>query len=431
MVREDFYTGEPESTGSPFSNEFISEQEAIQNAGFGQYFYDPGYRQPIQNMNPVGGFGYNPYMNMNPPNPGYPGYGLGGGYTNPAIAYKQQMMQLQAAQEVRAFIKPVNFGGSEFLPNVGFEETIQNLAVDYWMKEQEAEVKQSFTTVPNYSYNPYVGFNNYYGTPYFQNTFYQYNPLYTEMNQKIEEMKEEARQNRINLNFHLSKLVHNWLGDDYNEESLKERFTGKYVTVPGYETYADYYNQQRFENLVPFDNSQMYRDYDKKVSDEFHAIIPENAGMEETFLNMGVVAAQYAMEEERHRRRDGGNLYNANDNSYKYFVRVKAAERYAEKHGFQKPNQRNYNNNLSINNNDQFKNLRKEALDQFPTLSQSASLSEDGTLNITCNFGSKAGQVYSVHNSQEAGYEEDRNRFQGFLDSIYQSVYSNSPTASG
>ena len=34
----------------------------------------------------------------------------------------------------------------------------------------------------------------------------------------------------------------------------------------------------------------------------------------------------------------------------------------------------------------------------FPTLNQTATLTDDGTLNITCNFGSRAGQTYSVHN---------------------------------
>ena len=29
MKREDFYTGEPENTGSPFSQEFITEQESL------------------------------------------------------------------------------------------------------------------------------------------------------------------------------------------------------------------------------------------------------------------------------------------------------------------------------------------------------------------------------------------------------------------
>lgn len=422
MYRENFYTGEPEDTGSPFSQEFISEQEAINNAGFGQYFYDPQYRGAQQQQQyqfaPYGYQQQQPMMNYNT--------GSDGGNENPAFAFlaqhpemNQQVMQRTRGPE-KVFIPPVNFGGSEYLPTTGFEEKIEELKMEYWKREQEMEVQNSFRNPSfGYGYNPYMGYTNYYGVPYFNQNPYVYSPLYSEINQKIEEMKQEARENRIRLNLHLSKLCHNWLKDDYNEESLRERFTGKYVDLPIGETYEDYYNQARFENLVPFDNSQMYRDLDKQVSDEFHKIISEDAGMEETFENMGIVAAQYALEEEQHRRRDGANYYNASDNSYKYFVRAKAAERYAKKHGYATNNNVN---NFPVPN-------QQEVLNTFPTLSQSAKLSEDGTLNITCNFGSKAGQVYSVHNSQEAEYEKDRDRFKGFLNSIYQSVY-NSPNAS-
>ena len=415
MKREDFYTGEPENTGSPFSQEFITEQEAINNAGFGQYFYDPGYRSQIQQTVYPGGYGYNPYMQ---PYQGYygfqPAYGLG---SNPFYSFQPNFVQPQPRQEIQYYVKPVNFGGSEFLPNVGFDEQIERLKLEYWQKEQEQEAERSVINPQANQFNPYYNYTNYYGIPYYNP--YQYNSLYSEINEKINEMKEQARQNRIDLNFHLSKLCHNYLGDEYNEESLKERFTGKVVTIPGMETYHDYYNQARFQNLVPFDNTDFYREYDKKISDEFHEIIPENAGLEETFLNMGVVYAKYQMEEERHRRRDGSNLYDASNDSYKYFVRAKAAERYAKKHGLSLTQTvRETDNNIN--------QMKQSVLNQYPTLSESAKLSDDGTLNITCNFGSRAGQVYSVHNSQEAGYEQDRQRF---LDSIYQTMYD-SPNAS-
>ena len=112
------------------------------------------------------------------------------------------------------------------------------------------------------------------------------------------------------------------------------------------------------------------------------------------------------------------------DNSYKYYVKAKAAERYAKKNGIQINNmaqqpQQPYANNVQ--------DLKQEVINSMPTLSQSATLCDDGTLNITCNFGSKAGQVYSVHNSQEAEYEEDRARFKAFVDSIPGSIYLNNP----
>ena len=46
------------------------------------------------------------------------------------------------------------------------------------------------------------------------------------------------------------------------------------------------------------------------------------------------------------------------------------------------------------------------------------------TLTIKCNFGSHAGESYTVHNSQEAGYEAHRQRYYQFVNSIPNAIYS-------
>lgn len=414
MVREDFYTGEPVANGSPpFFQNLISEQEAVENASFGKYDYDPSTRMMMTQPMSIypGGYGYN--YNMNPQ------VGIGSvpyGYGNPALQYQQQMMyqqqqqMMQSNQQVEYFIKPVNFGGNEYLPTSDYNEDIERMKMEYWQKEQEEFAKG----VVNNSNNPYYGAYNYYGVPYFNP--YQYNSLKTELNQKIDQIKEEARENRINFNIQIAKLAHNIAGDVYNEQELEERYRGKYVqSVGGIPpmTYAEIYNQNRFNNLVPFDNSQFYRDQYAATSKEYNDVIPQNASLKECFDGMGIVSSNYELEEEAHRRRDGGALYNSSDNSYKYFVRAKAAERFAKANG-----------NSLVNT------IKHDTMNNFPTLSQSAKLLDDGTLNITCNFGSRAGQVYSVHNSQEAGYEQDRERFTSFLNSIPGSVYLDSPNPS-
>lgn len=421
MRREDFFTGEVLSGTSPQISE-ISTEEAINNASFGKYDYEPGARlmQPIS-INP-GGYGYNtpnPYF-MNPPQyNGYyqpnMGYGYNGGF-NPyynnyynAQYQQQQYYQQQMQQEVRTFIKPVNLSGSEYLPPMNYEDKIEQLKIDYWTKEQEEIGRKSVNN--NGLYSGY----NYYGAPFYNP--YQYNSFNSEISNKIQEMQEKAKENRLNLNIQLATLAHNYLGDKYNEDELKERYTGKYVSNPGTPiTYAEVYEQQRFGNMVPFDNAQFYRDQSAAASREYNEIIPSDSNMKDCFANMGVLNAHYMMEEEKHRRRNGTTLYNSDDNSYKYFVRAKASERYAKENGLS-----------SVSNRFNFNNATQTALNQFPTLSQSAKLCDDGTLNITCNFGSKAGQVYSVHNSQEAGYEQDRERFQQFIDSIPGSIYLDSP----
>lgn len=415
MRREDFFTGEALPSASPL----ISETEAIQNASFGKYDYDPAARMMSQPLSIYpGGYGYNqpqmydynPYNNYN-------------GYCNPAFAYQQQIyqqqiyqQQMQMQQEVQCYVPGVNLSGSEYLPSMNYEEEIEKLKLEYWNKEQETAAKIAVDN-QGMGYNPFTGYSNYYGMPYYNP--YQYNTLNSEISQKIQEIQNQAKENRMNLNLHLSTLAHNIAGDRYDESAIKEIYTGKMVDVPGanHLTYAEIYERQRFNNLVPFDNSQMYRDHSARVSNEYNSVIPKDSNLKDTFANMGVLNAKYAMEEEAHRRKDKSVLYNSEDNSYKFFVRAKAAERYAK------------NNGLSLTQAVQQYD-HANLLCNMPTLSQSAKLCDDGTLNITCNFGSMAGQTYSVHNSQEAGYEQNRERFQQFLDSIPGSIYLDGPSAS-
>ena len=409
MRHEDFFTGEVLPSTSPnSSSDYISEVEAIQNASFGKYDYDPGARmvsQPLS-LNP-GGYGYNSFgpNYMNPPvNPYYGGAPVNYGYNYGMMPPPNQEVQFQY------FIKPVNFSG-EYLPPIGFEEEIEKLKMEYWKREQEIAAKNGVNN--QNTYNPYYGQMNYYGVPYVNP--YQYNSLYSEIQSKISELEEQAKDNRKSLNIRLSKLAHNIIGEEYSDAAIEERYTGKHVDcglIPI--TYGDIYLQTKFANLVPFDNSQIYREHNDRISREFNAIIPKGANLKECFDNSGILYAHYELEEEQHRRRDGKNLYD--DNSYKYFVREKAAQRYAQKKGLPLVQ--------AVNQEQQF---QQTMLSGFPTLAESAKLTEDGTLNITCNFGSRAGQVYSVHNSEEAGYEQDRQRFQQFIDSIPHSIYLDSP----
>ena len=71
--------------------------------------------------------------------------------------------------------------------------------------------------------------------------------------------------------------------------------------------------------------------------------------------------------------------------------------------------------------------LVQSYVDSSPLLSQTATLADDGTLNVSldlpCNVGSHKGQTYSIHNSQESEYDEKRERFNAFLDSIPGNIY--------
>lgn len=415
MRKEDFYTGEVLDGASPP----ISEQEAIANADFGRYNYDVGYRNMINQQQQQ--FQYPQYNNY-PQQFGYyyqqyPMYGYNNMYGNyyPYNGYQQiyqQPQYQQYEQPSTIHIPPLNFSG-EYMPNANYEEELERLKTEFWMKEQEESVSSSCS---GYGYN----YNNYYGVPYFNNS-----SCSSEASMIVEKMKEEARENRRQFNIHISTLAHNYVGDNYDPKTIEEIYTGKTIENPYAMTYFEYYDQQRFSNMVPFDNSQMYRDFHASVSKEFNDIVSADSDLKECFLNLGVLNAHYEMEEEKHRRRNGAALYNSDDNSYKYFVRAKAAERYNRSNfeGFK------VNSDQFIN---QLDGMKSSLLDSFSTLSECATLSEDGTLNITCNFGSKAGETYSVHNSQEAGYDKDRERFNEFLNSIpgYSDLYLDSPLSS-
>lgn len=431
MQKENFFglpinqSGEAVGGSFPMPPPITDEQEAEQNATFGKYDYDPGVRMMSQPQPLYGqqqGIGYNPWMQPNPYQYGGPQH-----FQNPAFAFQQQQYQLQqqqrmqqlSSQEAQIFVPPVNFGG-DYLPSMNFMDDLEKMKIEYWQKEQEQTVEQAMNNRNN-GWSAYYGGTNYYGTPYVNP--YQYNSLVYGINKEVERIKEEAKNSRKEFSMNLSRLAHNMSKDGISDESIEERYTGKYIPNPyfGRMTYGEIFQQNRFTNLVPFDNSGAYREHHKAVSDEYHKIIPENADMVETFLNMGVLNAQYALDEEEHRRRDMGALYNSSDGSYRRLIKQKVAERYAKEKGI------TLGGIISGSSNTPIPNPMTE---MFPTLAQSAKLCDDGSLSITCNFGSHAGQNYTVHNSNEAEYDEKRERFKAFVNAIPQSIYKDGPKPS-
>lgn len=411
MIREETFMGELVETSSPQ----ISEIEAAENASFGKYDYDPAARQA--SMIYPGQYGYNSfsgYMNQ----PGYypPGIGMQPpqfGYGNP-IFQNPYFIQQQPPppQEIKSFIPPVNLSG-EYLPGLDWEERVNDLITKYSAMQEEEFVEK---VMNNQNRPMYYGYN-YYGTPYYSPYNSGYNALSMEINQVIEEMKSDARESRIEFNKMLSRAAHSFVHEEISEEELDERYRGKYIDTPGYKgiTYQEVQEQNQLDRLVPFDNSSMYRNMNAKVSEEFHSIIPEESNLVETLANTGVLAAKYDMDEEEHRRRNAAGLYDSSTGAYKYFVRAKAAERYAKKNGIANPlTGQNYSSTIP-------------SMESFPTLHESAKLCDDGTLNITCNFGSHKGEIYSVNNSMEEEYEKDRDRFIRFYQSIPGSTFLNNP----
>lgn len=450
MIQQDFYTGEPVNPGSPnnFQNPNIintgptAESEAASMASFGKYDYDPSMRQATAAM-PVqltGGFGgtFNPYPNGGgigaPPPPqfggippyGYSPYGYYTGYgyynqqptynyyrpypTGGQIPFPPQQPCQTFQQPTTCHIPGVNFSG-EYLPPADYEQRITEMQMEYFSRQQELEAKQEVDRQSSvYGYGNMYGYN-YYGIPYYNP--YQYNALNNEFQSRIKAMQDEARENRLKFNLNISKLAHNFAGHNISDEDIRERYTGRTIDIP--QAYIqppeEYMEQMRFRNMVPFDNSQAYRDHRAQIQREYSAVIPPDANLKEAFDGMGIIAANWEMEEEMHRRRNAGVLYNSGDNSYKYFVRQKAAERYAQEKGIVPMGQ------LMPAFSSQ--SVQQSYVSSNPVLSKVANLTDDGTLNVSlnipCNVGSHKGENYTVHNSQEAEYEEKKERFGRFL----------------
>ena len=445
MIETDFYSGNPSNLPPP-DNKY-QEMEAANMASFGKYDYDPGMRAMTQmtqqQMIYPGAYGFN--NAMNPPVPApmvqQPMQGIGspyryspygniqptyGVYQPNNMMYQQPYpynmnlgiyQQPQQAAPTMIHIPGVGMN-SEYLAPLDIQDKIDQMQLEYWTKVQEKDAKDSVDRRNSvYGYNSYGGYN-YYGVSYYNP--YQYNSINMDLQQQVDQIKQSAKEARILFDENLSRLSHNIIKDNYPDDVIKERYEGRTIEIKRNSMYDPYTLSEyaRFDRLVPFDNSQFYRDQFAKASEAYNKHVPKDSNMNDAFNKMGLVAIEWELEEEAHRRKDVSTMYNSGDNGYKYFVRKKAEERYAMERGLPIPSQ---NPNVPQFNSDF---MKQQALNSFPTLKESVKLGADGTLNVTCNVGSHAGQTYSV-NENEAGYDEKRERFGRFMSSISGSIYKN------
>ena len=487
---------------NPYYNAYVQHEQAMQQAPQQnyQFVYDPNLglenQQQMQyNYNP-NMYGYN-YNQQNIPNQGY----------NPNVGYNynqqiqvgmqgynyqnQGMQNLNPQQGVQSFnpqfggqnrynqqpvqqqkifhVPPLNFGG-EFMPSVGWEEKIDRIESDLWFKIQQETVDRKFSNLNG------PGFANM-GPNFYGNAYFGYGMTQAEQEaiQAVKEMEAEARQNKIDFNIRISKIAHHFLKDGVTDQQIEETYTGRDILVD--ETIYDpvFENElNRMNNLVPIDTTAKYRRHFLAVQAEHNSIVPADANMQEGLEAMGMLAMNYALEEERARRRNCGEDYD--QNVYKHIVRSKAMKRHQEKHGMSlmddydiygrpirhktndygnagfanrastietvNPNETaGFANLAAMMNSDYFteeekkrnlaaienvkdrlKNgedidtdkLKVELLKTF--MGPSANIADDGTLILSPPTGMDSGE--SIHNSQESEYDYDRQRFGQFMDSV-------------
>lgn len=412
MYSYDFYTGEPVKTGSPQSlsppSMGMTEQEIINNATM--YSYSPmerlgynlasmGYNgQPI--TSPYAGF-------MNPPQPqtsyaGFPG--------NPAFQFMQNtnsfgFQGFKPQYTDYSYSVPGFNTGSTLLLKSDAEEECNRLQEQMERELEESNIKR---IEQQKSYYSSLGYN-YYGTPYV-NQNYADPAIINKYKKKIDEMREEAEEARNSLYKNLSRLCSNISGEEIDEDRIEEIYSPHIVTIPAKDV-EFMQGQRRFEDLVPFDNSEMYRKHDEDVSRQYREIFSESKDTNTFLRDCGRLASMERLEEESHKRRDMSSLYKQ-DGSYRQLIRQKIIERNkAENNGdIVTQSSANQSNDIPFGSS-------------FPTLSQSATLLDDGTLSISAPawLGDKK---YIVSNLQEDEYEKNRQLF-------IQSIYRDNPKPNG
>lgn len=394
MKREDMFGGEAiDYVASPnMSDEAVAANMA---AGLGSYMYGPPQPNTIQ--------------------PGYEGYSANPAYT--FMQQQQQPFQQQLPQcDITYTVQPLNFG-NEFLPPKGYEDTIESMQRQYMNDLMMQDVKDTVDNIsreqigiPNsYAYNGnmynYYGNNYNYGFP----MVYSYDKYIDGYRDQLQEMEEQARERRAELNMNLSKLARNYVGESFDDQQIYDMYHGKIVTIPGV-SYQQIYDQQMYDNLVPFDNSQMYRDHELKVREEFNKYIKPEASMQETFDNMGIVYANWLLDEEKYKRKHlSKEVYDSS--GYKALIRKSVMAKYAKEQGVVLPSyDGQYEKKQADYLTDKFAQMKRDILGEFPLLSNNSTLADDGTLHIVST------------NMMESEYSDKAKRFNAFLHSANDST---------
>lgn len=447
MLKTNFYTGEMSNIGQ--SEQYTTEAEATQNAGFGQYTvqqpnYVPpttyglggNYYQQQYAQQPQQTYYQNPYMSQ--PSYGY-GYNPYNGYGNYPSGYQQFYQQQQQPQYTQMYIPPVNLSGNEYLLPANFEEYASDMMMRFYQEEadfkgrqiaERAKAKRENRYNP-YSYNGY----NYYGTPMYGGS---YNTFHSKVYDELNEIKAAAKEARINLSMNLSKLAHKAIGDDLTDEQISEIYHGKYVNVEN--TIYAYSEQDAFqarftsERFVPIDPMMTpYIQYYNNTKEKIQSILPQDTPIEEVGQKLSLLLSEWELEELKEKRRRFDQSYDSS--AYKRLLKEKCAEKAANQQGFSLMRSEEplpitqIKEHISLMEQakamspEEKTKAMKNSLAQMglPLMSEAVYFDEDGTMCLRANIGNHKGETYTVSNENEATYANKRAAFAGFLDSIPRS----------
>ena len=487
MVRENFYTGEPISTGSPFT----SEQEAEMNAAIGQLYYS-GMQQPQYGGVYPGGYGYNPqpqqmqpyqmaannpyisnpiiaatinsqqyqqqqFVNPNNRQPvvqGYyvgqqqPGIGYGipgtsngyspatfggdGGFINPFYNNGQQAPMYQAPnEEYKVFIEPIRMNG-EYMPFLDQEDRFNEIC------------KREYNRMIESDDLGYYGGNfgtNYYGSPF------SYSRSSTQFERDMNELSRKCRDNRKAFDMRISKMAHSFQNDGVTDEDIEKMYNG-YVLNTGLRAASHSRRIAMGQMYTVDDNHEDYAKADAQITANFYKIIgvdPEHCDMNTFFDNIGAYGFAMQMEEER-KKRVHTRQYNMS--TYSWILKQKAMQKNSQLYGNQNVqfgmlNQYNHNpgfinpalemmgqQSQSVMQQQQVVDKQQivQDLSRFPTLSR-ATISDDGTININYGYDDIYKIARSYDNDQAANdnnpiINQYENQYQEERQAFADSIYA-------
>lgn len=368
-----------------------------------QHFIDPNQRfqmmrQQQQQIYNTGagyntGYGYRgaPYQQMyqstpQQQGPGIAGFGSARNQMYQGYGYGRQTSQPQYHNRIE-HVEGYNPFGSPMLLPEGIEETCERLQIQMEVENEAAIAKRNARTQGYFNYN--YG-SNYYG--WYNN--YADQAVTDKYRRIAEEIREEAKNRRVELNKRLSRLAHKICGDPMSEEETDRLYEGYNVTITASEQ-EDNRQYSYLASLQEVDTSIAYRQHFDQVRN-FYNKVYETQGvtdMNSWLAAQGILTIYDNMEKEVHKRRDLTQFYDKA--SYRRLLRKSIMER------------------------DGIKETEEEHtasyLPFFQNMNQSAKMLEDGTLSISApNW--VGGKSESFNNTLEAHFEENRNRF---LQSIF------------
>lgn len=413
MNRFDFFSGQPVQQQAPMSGTNMSNQQV---GGYQVGTITPGaygYNQGPQNgfMNPYTGPAYTPQPNLQTPNfqgfAGNPALAMlqqnnmngGGGLGFQPFGWNPYAPQQPQYQDKVVHVPGLNFGSDVMFPS-DIEERVEKLQLDMMVEQEEADLKRqkNFQGYFNANYGAY----NYYGIPYYANTMDQ--SVQNKYRQILMDMRQEAIQRRTNFNKHLSKLVHNFLGDGVTDEDIDRVYDGYTYTIPAAQFEEDA-KQKELERFKPVSNRQMYIDHHNEVHKAIQGLVgDDNTTMNDFLRNQGILQTAFMLDEDLHRKRDTTRYYQ--EDSYKRFLRKAIMERNGISPATGQPAPMTNGENIPFGRN-------------FPALNQASTVLDDGTLSISIpdHFGVRSdGRQIVMNNEMERHFAENRQRF---LQSIY------------